>query len=96
MKYLIAVLVLFMTSAGVAQTSGPKPQKVVDVVFKIQKVKDKSLISFHRAPTIYEVVSEQTDAMDILGKLESSQKNNKAVEVTVDNLSRRILDVKAP
>lgn len=96
MKILTTLLVVLMTSTGFAQSSGPKPQKIVDVVFKIQKIDEKSMISFYRAPTIYEVTGDTKGASDLLALLEKSQKTQKPVQVTVDNRTRKILEVKEP
>ncbi|WII70768.1 hypothetical protein QJS83_09880 [Bdellovibrio sp. 22V] len=93
MKFFVIAL-LFVSSTSFAQGPQMKPQSFLDVVHKVKTTKDKSLITFKRTPTIYEVPADSQK--EILKKLEASQKNQKAIEVTVEPVSRKIIEVKGP
>lgn len=93
MKYLIATLFLFVgISAFANETPILKTQNFIDRVYKIKTIKEKSFITFHREPVLYEIEQNKT----VLSKLEKSQKTQKPVAVTVDPLTRKILEVKGP
>lgn len=95
MKFIVAIILMLTATVSRAETAALKPQKFIDVVYKIKSAKDKSLISFRRTPTIYEVgAGDQKETPELLKKLEGSQKNKKPIEVIVDPLSRKILEVK--
>lgn len=93
MRILLGSLILFLSTSVFAETSAMKTQNFLDRVYKIRKHKEKSLITFHREPVLYEVVDGDKN---ILKKLELSQKTKKPIAVTVDPLTRKILEVKSP
>jgi nicotinic acid phosphoribosyltransferase len=93
MRSLIASLCIILGLSFGTELAFAKRQSFIDKVYKVQNLKGKYYISFHREPVLYEVEEKNTS---ILTKLEQSQKQKKPVAVTVDPLSKKILEVKGP
>lgn len=93
MKSLLAVIILSFSFSAFAEKPVMKTQNFVDRVYKIKKHKEKSLITFHREPVLYEIAESNKT---LLLKLEESQKTKKPIAVTVDPLTRKILEIKGP
>lgn len=94
MKRVLGPLLLIASLSASAKEPAMKPQVIIDKVYKIQTVKEKSLISFYRYPVVYEVSS--ADSAKLLPLLENSRKTQKTVIVTADPVTRKILDIKDP
>jgi len=84
---------LFVGFSVLAEASFAKNQSFVDRVYKIKTLNEKSYISFHREPVIYEV--EKKDS-SLLKALEQSKGTQVPVAVTIDSVSKKILKVKVP
>lgn len=93
MKNLIAVLAVFLGTSAGAESSPVKSQEFTDRVYKIEKIKNKSLISFYLKPLVYQI--PETDK-DLLQQLQQSLKEKKPIVITVDPVSKKILSVKSP
>ncbi|WP_374076928.1 hypothetical protein [Bdellovibrio bacteriovorus] len=93
MKSLLVVIILLFSFSVFAQKPVMKNQNFVDRVYEIKKHKEKSLITFHREPVLYEI---NEGDKSLLLKLEEGQKTKKPIAVTVDPLTRKIIEVKGP
>lgn len=93
MRLFLALTLLLVSFSAFAQKPALKTQNFVDRVYKIKKHKEKALITFHREPVLYEITEGEKT---LLRKLEESQKTKKPVAVTVDPLTRKILEIKGP
>lgn len=96
MKKITLGFIFMLFTSPEAHAKDLKPQEFIDVVYKIQTVDSKSLVSFQRTPSIYEITQDLKDGKSLLSKLEESQKSQKALRVKVDPLTRKILEVKGP
>ncbi|MBV2167499.1 MAG: hypothetical protein KUL82_02220 [Bdellovibrio sp.] len=94
MKLFLTTLAFLLGSSAFAEEPTVKPHSFIDVVYKIKTQNGKSLITFYRAPTLYEI--PEVKDVTLLRKLEASQKDKKPIRVTVDPLTRKILSIKAP
>lgn len=93
MRAFIASLYIFVGLSLGTESAFAKNQSFIDKVYKVQNLKGTYYISFHREPVLYEVEEKNTS---VLAKLEQSQKQKKPVTVTVDPVTKKILQVKGP
>ncbi|MGE5086324.1 MAG: hypothetical protein ACM3MG_08510 [Bacillota bacterium] len=93
MRSVIASFCVFAGLSLGSELSLARNQSFIDRVYKVQNLKGKNYISFHREPILYEVEEKNTN---ILTQLQQSQKQQKSVTVTVDPLTKKILEVKGP
>lgn len=91
MRFLIASLCILGSLTLGTELAFAKSQSFIDKVYRVQRLQGKYYISFHREPVLYEVEEKNTS---VLTKLEQSQKQKKPIAVTVDPLTKKILEVK--
>ncbi|KYG69151.1 hypothetical protein AZI87_08000 [Bdellovibrio bacteriovorus] len=91
MKFILVTLLLF-SQISWAQTSTPKSQSFTDKVYKIENVNEKVRVSFKLHPSIYELTGNEP----FMDNLKQSLKLKKPVKFSIDQKTRKIIDVKGP
>ncbi|KYG60648.1 hypothetical protein AZI85_11655 [Bdellovibrio bacteriovorus] len=91
MKFILMTL-LMISHISWAQTSAPKSQSFTDKVYKIENVNEKVRVSFKLHPSVYELTGNEP----FMDNLKQSLKLKKPVKFSVEQHTRKIIDVKGP